>query len=130
MEADDRPALSNLESEIDVIHHLKQRILTTVAGLAVLGGAVGCSSNAGTGALVGGAAGAGIGAIIGNNTGRGHTAGGAAIGAGVGALGGALVGNEMDKRDRRDDYYDRDRGDYRDRRHDDYYERDRYYGRY
>ena len=55
--------------------NIKQRFLTAVAGLALVGGAVGCSTNAGTGSLIGAGAGAGLGAIIGNNTGHGHTAG-------------------------------------------------------
>jgi len=49
--------------------------------------------------LVGGGAGAGLGAIIGHQSGK--TGQGAAIGAAVGAIGGALIGNEMDKNDRR-----------------------------
>jgi hypothetical protein len=95
---------------------IKQRFLTAFAGLALLGGAVGCASNAGTGALIGAGAGAGLGAIIGNNTGHGHTAGGAAIGAGIGALGGALIGNEVDKDQHHHDRY-----------YDDRYYPDRYY---
>ena len=104
--------------------NIKQRLLTAVAGLALVGGTVGCATNAGTGALIGAGAGAGLGAIIGNNSHH-HTAGGAAIGAGVGAIGGALVGNEMDKDQHRHDRYDDDRY-YRDRYYDD---RPDYYGR-
>ena len=92
--------------------NIKQRILTAVAGIALVGGAVGCSTNAGTGALIGAGAGAGLGAIIGNNSHH-RTGSGAAIGAGVGAIGGALIGNEIDK----------------DQRHHDHYYDDRYYGR-
>jgi hypothetical protein len=94
--------------------NIKQRILTAVAGIALVGGTVGCASNAGTGALIGAGAGAGLGAIIGNNSHH-RTGSGAAIGAGVGAIGGALIGNEIDKdqrhRDRYDDPYYRDRYD-------------------
>ena len=70
--------------------NIKQRFLTAVAGLALVGGTVGCSTNAGTGALIGAGTGAGLGAIIGNNSHH-HTAGGAAIGAGVGAAAGTGV---------------------------------------
>lgn len=95
--------------------NIKQRLLTAVAGLALVGGAVGCSTNAGTGALIGAGAGAGLGAIIGNNSHH-RTGSGAAIGAGVGAIGGALIGNEIDKdqhrHDRYDDRYYDDRRDY------------------
>src|SRR5947208_8653309 len=69
----------------------------TATGLGI----VGCSSNAGTGAMIGGASGAGLGAIIGHNS-HGRTAGGALIGGAVGALGGALVGNEIDKQQARE----------------------------
>jgi hypothetical protein len=120
--------------------NFKQRLLTAVAGLALVGGGLGCSTNAGTGALIGAGAGAGLGAIIGNNSHH-RTGSGAAIGAGVGAIGGALIGNEIDKDQRRDRYHDRydrdryydDRPDYYGRGTDGYWER-RYYedsdGRY
>jgi len=85
--------------------HLKQKLLTAVAGVAVIGGAIGCESNAGNGALIGGATGAGIGAIVGHNS-HGRTAGGALVGGAVGALAGGLIGNEADKQERRDRYYD------------------------
>jgi hypothetical protein len=102
--------------------NIKRKLLAASMGLALVGGTVGCSSNAGNGALLGGAAGAGIGAIVGHNS-HGRTAGGAAIGGAIGALSGALIGNEADKQERRDDYYDR--GYYRDRPVR-YYERDDY----
>ncbi|HEY7115282.1 MAG TPA: glycine zipper domain-containing protein [Tepidisphaeraceae bacterium] len=94
----------------------KKQIISAVAGLGLVGGLAGCSSNAGNGALIGGAAGAGLGAIIGHNS-HDHTAGGAAIGGTVGALSGALIGNEMDKDQARHEHY-RD-----DRYYDDYYSR-------
>jgi hypothetical protein len=102
--------------------NLKRKILAGTMGLVLIGGPIGCSSNAGNGALLGGAAGAGLGAIIGHNS-HGRTGSGAAIGGAVGALSGALIGNEMDKNERREDYYDR--GYYRDRPVR-YYERDEY----
>jgi hypothetical protein len=112
-------AVDALPEEVSItMMNFKKQILTAVAGLALVGGGLGCSSNAGTGALIGAGAGAGLGAIIGNNTGHGHTAGGAAIGAGVGALGGALIGNEVDKDQRHDRHH-----------HDRYYDRDDAYGR-
>jgi hypothetical protein len=80
-----------------------------LAAIAVMGGlglgVVGCSSNAGTGALIGGASGAGIGAIIGHNS-HGRTGSGALIGGAIGALGGGLIGNEIDRDQRRDRYAD------------------------
>src|SRR5687768_5216261 len=110
---------------------LVRNFLISALVLTVAGAGVGCSSNAGSGALLGGAAGAGLGAIIGNNS-HGRTASGAAIGGAVGALSGALIGNEMDKkeRDRYDDdryyedRYDRRGGYYEERPT--YYERERY----
>jgi uncharacterized protein YcfJ len=97
---------------------LKRKLLTATMGLVLIGGPIGCASNAGNGALIGGATGAGLGAIIGHNS-HGRTGSGAAIGGAVGAISGALIGNEMDKQERRDDYYDRDRPVR-------YYERDEY----
>jgi len=85
------------------------RMVKSVMFAGMVGGLVGCSSNAGTGALIGGATGAGVGAIIGHNS-HNHTAGGAVIGGAVGAIGGALVGGELDReqaqrRVERDSYY-------------------------
>jgi hypothetical protein len=74
----------------------KQKFFTAAMGLALAGGTVGCSTNAGTGALIGGATGAGVGAIVGHNS-HGRTASGAAIGGAVGAITGAIIGNEIDK---------------------------------
>jgi outer membrane lipoprotein SlyB len=54
--------------------------------------AIGCESDAQTGALVGTAAGAGVGQAIGHNTES------TLIGAGVGAAGGYMIGNESDKK--------------------------------
>ncbi len=85
--------------------------MIALLGLTMAGGAIGCSTNAGNGALIGGAAGAGVGAIIGHNS-HNRTASGAVIGGAVGAVGGAVVGNEMDKeeaRKARDDRYYNDR---------------------
>lgn len=68
--------------------------------LAMLVGAVGCSSmnNTGKGALIGGGGGAAVGAGIGALIGGGKGAGiGSAIGAAVGAGAGALIGKNMDK---------------------------------
>jgi osmotically inducible lipoprotein OsmB len=96
-----------------------KRIVLSVAGLGIAGTGVGCSTNAGTGALIGGASGAGLGAIIGNNS-HGRGGSGAVIGGAVGAVAGGLIGNEMDKNEHHDRHYD-DRG---------YYERDGYYDRH
>jgi surface antigen len=60
---------------------------------------VGCSSNAGNGALIGGAGGGLIGAGIGSMS-HARAGEGALIGAAAGALGGALIGGEMDKQQR------------------------------
>lgn len=84
---------------------------------------VGCETKAQNGAIIGGLTGAVIGGAIGNN--NGSTAAGAAIGGLVGAGGGAIVGNEMDKADKkkeREDYYERNkRDDYNyERRNDSY----------
>lgn len=68
--------------------------------LAMMVGAVGCSSmnNTGKGALIGGGGGAAVGAGIGALIGGGKGAGiGSAIGAAVGAGAGALIGKNMDK---------------------------------
>jgi hypothetical protein len=54
--------------------------------------AIGCESDAQTGALIGTAAGAGVGQAIGHNTQS------TLIGAGVGAAGGYMIGNESDKK--------------------------------
>jgi hypothetical protein len=63
--------------------------------------ACGCASLSNTekGVGAGGLIGAGTGALIGNSTG--HTGAGAAIGAGVGALSGGLVGNAIDRSERK-----------------------------
>src|SRR5437879_10400666 len=98
--------------------HVSQSVAFLLVGTIFLGGATGCETKAGTGALVGGAAGAGIGAIIGHNS-HGRTGSGALIGGAAGALGGALIGNEMDKADRKREDQDRApdrRDDYRDER--------------
>jgi hypothetical protein len=91
---------------------IKHKLLTSLMGLTLIAGPIGCASNAGSGALIGGATGAGLGAIIGHNS-HGRTGSGAAIGGAIGALTGGLIGNQMDEQERRDDYYDR--GYYRDR---------------
>ena len=100
--------------------NLKKKLLTAAMGLTLIGGPIGCASNAGNGALLGGAAGAGLGAIIGHNS-HGRTGGGAAIGGAIGALTGGLIGNQMDEQERREDHY-RDRPvRYDDRYYDDGY---------
>jgi uncharacterized protein YcfJ len=100
-----------------------RNLVLSVIGIGLSLGTLGCSTNAGNGALIGGAAGAGLGAIIGHNS-HGRTASGAAIGGAAGAIGGALIGNEMDKKEARErDRYDDDRPTRRYR--DDYYDRDR-----
>src|SRR5882672_6825163 len=75
------------------------------AAIAVLAGAmgissVGCESKAQTGALVGAGGGALLGGAIGSLS-HSRAGAGAAIGAGVGAIGGYVVGNEMDKKDKK-----------------------------
>jgi len=75
------------------------------AAIAVLAGAmgissVGCESKAQTGALVGAGGGALLGGAIGSLS-HSRAGAGAAIGAGAGAIGGYLVGNEMDKKDKK-----------------------------
>lgn len=81
--------------------NLKQTLVTASTAVILATASIGCSTNAGTGALLGGAAGAGAGAIIGHNS-HGRTASGAAIGGAVGAITGALIGNEIDKQQERD----------------------------
>lgn len=83
--------------------NLKQKLVTASMGIVLATGSIGCSTNAGTGALIGGAAGAGAGAIIGHNS-HGRTAGGALIGGAVGAVTGAIIGNEIDKKEEREAY--------------------------
>src|SRR3954454_10593163 len=85
----------------------KSKLIGAVVGVGVLGGMVGCQSNAGTGALIGGAAGAGLGAAVGSHS-HGRGGEGALIGGAVGALGGALIGGEQDRREqeRASHYYD------------------------
>src|SRR3954471_21112387 len=91
----------------------KSKLIRAVVGVGVLGGMVGCQSNAGTDALIGGAAGAGLGAAVGSHS---HARGGegALIGGAIGALGGALIGSEQDKREqeRASHYYDQRDSDY------------------
>src|SRR5437763_10492688 len=75
------------------------------AAVAVLAGAmgmssIGCESKAQTGALVGAGGGALLGGAIGSLS-HSRAGAGAAIGAGAGAIGGYLVGNEMDKKDKK-----------------------------
>jgi len=75
------------------------------AAVAVLAGviglsSVGCESKAQTGALVGAGGGALLGGAIGSLS-HSRAGAGAAIGAGVGAIGGYVVGNEMDKKDKK-----------------------------
>ena len=85
-----------------------------------------------SGAIIGGLAGAGVGAVAG---GEDHRAEGALIGGAVGAGGGYIVGDQIDKKNDRDDREDRQRE--RARRERDYeYERareagysDRFYDR-
>ena len=74
------------------------RLLLLSPGLWLL---TGCDSMSHTdrGVLGGGAVGAGAGALIGSATG--HTGAGAAIGAGVGALSGGLIGNEIDRSEKK-----------------------------
>jgi hypothetical protein len=99
---------------------MKSRKLLTGAALAAMGlGVVGCSSNAGNGALIGGATGAGLGAIIGHQS-HGHTAGGAVVGGALGAIGGALVGGAVDEQQQRE-------REVRHRDYDEYSDRPRYY---
>ncbi|HEY7090018.1 MAG TPA: glycine zipper domain-containing protein [Tepidisphaeraceae bacterium] len=84
-----------------------------LAGLLLIGSMTGCQSKAGTGALAGGAGGAAIGGAIGSFS-HARAGEGALIGGAIGALGGALVGNEMDKADKKKEEQDR-------------YNNDRYY---
>jgi hypothetical protein len=81
--------------------NLKQKLAIAATGILLIGGPIGCATNAGNGALIGGAAGAGLGAIVGHNS-HGNTAGGALVGGAIGAVTGAIVGNEMDKAEARD----------------------------
>ncbi len=67
-------------------------ILTVVVVSLVSVFAVGCESDAQTGALIGTAVGAGVGQAIGSSTES------TLIGAGVGAVGGYIIGNEQDKK--------------------------------
>lgn len=64
-----------------------------ISGMAALTLLVGCSSNAGTGALIGAGLGVGAGALIDGGT-------GAIIGGAVGAAAGGLVGYGMDQEQR------------------------------
>src|SRR3954462_14661255 len=76
----------------------KTKLLTAVVGVAMVGGAGGGGSNAGTGALIGGAAGAGLGAAVGSHS---HARGGegALIGGAIGALSGAGIGGAKDRQE-------------------------------
>jgi hypothetical protein len=67
-------------------------IMLAAAATLVMAAAVGCQSDAGTGALIGGLAGAGIGQLAGGSTEA------TLIGAAVGTGAGYMVGNESDKR--------------------------------
>ena len=71
-------------------------VLAAAMGMSSLG----CESKAQTGALVGAGGGALLGGAIGSLS-HSRAGAGAAIGAGVGALGGYLVGNEADKKDKK-----------------------------
>jgi outer membrane lipoprotein SlyB len=76
------------------------------AGLAVTGLAAQGCSNAGEGAL----SGAGLGALAGLGIGSltGSAGAGAAIGAIAGGVGGAVIGDQNERRDKRDRRYDDD----------------------
>src|SRR5947209_1134356 len=105
-----------------IFHNLSK--ISLLKALCVVGlgaGVMGCSSNAGTGALIGGGTGAALGAIIGHNS-HGHTAGGALVGGAVGALAGGLIGGAADAQEHRyrEAHYDRYDRDDRPR----YYERE------
>jgi uncharacterized protein YcfJ len=76
-------------------------VVMIVVGLSQTG----CETKAQTGALVGGAGGAGVGAAAGSFSG--NAGKGALIGGAIGAIGGYIVGNEMDKKDAREDRYER-----------------------
>ena len=80
----------------------KGLITACLAGTLSLG-AIGCESNAGSGALIGGAAGAGLGGLIGSYS-HARAGEGALIGGAIGAASGALIGNDMDRQER-DDYH-------------------------
>jgi uncharacterized protein YcfJ len=71
-------------------------VLTAGIGMS----SIGCETKAQTGALVGAGGGALLGGAIGSLS-HSRAGAGAAIGAGVGALGGYVVGNEMDKKDKK-----------------------------
>ncbi len=72
-----------------------KRIVTVVAGLALVVGLSGCASKAQTGTIVGAGGGAVVGAVIGKVAG--NTAAGAVIGAAVGGAAGAIIGGYMDQ---------------------------------
>ncbi len=71
-------------------------VLTAAMGMS----SIGCETKAQTGALVGAGGGALLGGAIGSMS-HSRAGAGAAIGAGVGAIGGYVVGNEMDKKDKK-----------------------------
>ena len=71
-------------------------VLTAAMGLS----SIGCETKAQTGALVGAGGGSLLGGAIGSLS-HSRAGAGAAIGAGVGAIGGYVVGNEMDKKDKK-----------------------------
>lgn len=71
-----------------------KKMKIAVLGLSLLA-IVGCSSNAGTGALIGTGSGAVLGAVVGKLAG--NTAVGTVIGGAVGATAGTLIGKHMDK---------------------------------
>lgn len=77
------------------------RVAASLVLIAVLaGGSSGCQTKAQSGALIGGAAGAGLGAAIGS--GSANAGKGALIGGAVGTVGGYIIGNEADKKERRE----------------------------
>ena len=74
-----------------------------ILAVALAVGSLGCSGPLTTrekGAGLGTVAGAGLGAIIGSTTG--HAGAGAGIGAAIGLLGGALVGDQMQKKQKKE----------------------------
>ena len=78
--------------------------LFLASGLALSGMALSGCDNAGQGAL----SGAGLGALAGLGIGSltGSAGAGAAIGAIAGGVGGAVIGDQNERRDRRDQYHD------------------------
>src|SRR5688572_32047399 len=105
---------------------LKSGILIACLGLGAAGGCETMEDNPeASGAIIGGLAGAGVGAAVGGDD---HRTEGALIGGAAGAGGGYLVGDQVDKKNDREEREDREelrraraRGDL----DDDYYDYDR-----